>query len=154
MSGAVLEQSDDVRRSLTIAAPPAAVYAALVQPEGLRGWWSTHAEVATEAGGLTRFVWSDTDYTTFRVDRLIEPARIDWTCVGQHDSNLPKPDEWVGTTVSFCLTDEEGNTRLDFVHRGLAPLECGDVCSGGWDFFLHRSLKSLVETGHGLPWQP
>jgi uncharacterized protein YndB with AHSA1/START domain len=144
----------DVRRSLVVAAPCPAVYAALVEPDGLRGWWSARAEVSTAVGGLTRFVWSATDHTTFRIDRLVEPEAVDWTCVAQNDGQLPHPDEWVGTTVSFRLAEEGGGTRLDFVHRGLADLDCGDVCSRGWDFFLHRSLKPLVETGRGLPWRP
>ena len=146
--------SGDVRRTLTIDAPRAAVYRALVEPEGLRGWWSTRAEVATAEGGQTRFVWSATDYTTFRVDRLDHLAAIDWTCVDQRDSNLPEPDEWVGTTIAFRLEEDEGRTRLVFVHRGLAELECGDMCSGGWDFFLRRSLKPLPVRSTGSLHRP
>ena len=118
----------DVRRTLTIAAPPSAVYQALTQRDGLRGWWSTGTVLD---GDHIRFVWSDTDHTTFRVDRLDEPSRVEWTCVAQHDGNLPQPDEWVGTAVSFALNDVGEGTRLDFLHAGLADLECGDVCSGG-----------------------
>lgn len=144
----------DVRRTLTIDAPPQRVYDALVRPEGLRGWWSARADVSTAVGGTTRLAWSETDHTTFRIDRLVAPSQVEWTCVAQHDANLPEPDEWLGTSVSFRLSGDGEATRLDFVHRGLADLECGDVCSGGWDFFLRRSLKPLVETGHGMPWRP
>lgn len=144
----------DTRITLTLDAPAGAVYAALVEPAGLRGWWSTAADVSTDVGGTIRFPWSETDFTSFRVDRLDAPSAVDWTCVAQRDGHLPTPEEWVGTSVSFRLTPEGETTRLDFVHHGLAALECGDMCARGWDFFLRRSLRALVETGTGLPWDP
>jgi hypothetical protein len=43
-------------------------------------------------------------------------------------------------------------TELTFRHAGLRPsLDCYDSCSLGWDHYL-RSLRSLVETGTGMPY--
>jgi hypothetical protein len=101
-----------------------------------------------------RLDWSSDDFVVFRLDRLERPTAMRWTCVEQRDRNLPAPDEWVGTTVAFSFSDRGGTTRLDFVHHGLAPeLECFEACERGWDFFLRRSLKQLVEGGHGLPYR-
>jgi uncharacterized protein YndB with AHSA1/START domain len=146
---------DDYRCAITLDAPIASVYDALSTPAGLRGWWGTDAQVATEVGGHTRFNWSPTSFIVFRVEQLVRPTTIEWSCVEQQDENLPHPDEWVGTTLSFDLTDDAGATRLAFVHRGLIrDLDCFETCESGWDHFLRHSLRRLVETGRGIPYEP
>ena len=147
-------EGGDFRTRVTLRAPAGSVYRALTTPDGLRGWWSADADVGTEVGERIRFNWSASDYTEMRVDGLDPDVAVDWTCVAQHDRNLPDPREWVGTTLSFRLSPRpDGATRLDFVHRGLRPkLDCYDACENGWAYFLGRSLRGLVETGSGLPW--
>lgn len=148
-----VDPSGDFRSALTVEAPPAAVFDALLLPAGPRGWWTTDGSVVPETGGTIRLNWSPSTFIEFRVDRLERPAATDWTCVAQFDDNLPQPDEWVGTTLAFRLRAEKGRTRLSLVHRGLEPaLDCYDVCARGWDAFLHTSLKPMVETGAGAPW--
>jgi uncharacterized protein YndB with AHSA1/START domain len=143
----------DYRCTLVLHAPRTVVYDALTTPAGLTGWWTTDADVATTAGSQIRFNWSPTDHTTFRIDRLTPPTTLAWTCIAQHDTNLPHPDEWVGTTIGFELTDHDDGTQLTFIHHGLTPhLDCYDVCHSGWDHFLDQSLRAYVETGHGTPW--
>jgi hypothetical protein len=101
-----------------------------------------------------RLNWSSTDYVVFRLDELERPNRMRWTCVEQHDGNLPEPDEWVGTTLSFRFSAEGAATRLDLTHHGLVPqLDCYEVCERGWQLFLRRSLRQLIETGEGLPFR-
>lgn len=61
------------------------------------------------------------------------------------------PAEWIGTTVSFELTQEGAWTVLMFAHAGWRePVEFMNHCSTKWAIFL-MSLKSLVETGSGAP---
>ena len=38
-----------------LAAPPAAVYAALTTAKGLQGWWTHSCDVTTHVGGKTTF---------------------------------------------------------------------------------------------------
>jgi uncharacterized protein YndB with AHSA1/START domain len=150
---AFVDPSRDFRSALAIDASPAAVFDALLVPAGPQGWWSTDGSAARELGGTIRLNWSPATFVEFRIDRLDRPDATDWTCVAQHDDNLPRPDEWVGTTLAFRLREEAGGTHLSFVHRGLEPaLDCYDLCARGWDAFLHSSLKPLVETGLGAPW--
>ena len=61
--------------------------------------------------------------------------------------------EWEGTTIVFELASAgPDRTELTFRHVGLRPsLDCYDSCSLGWDHYL-RSLRSLVETGTGMPY--
>lgn len=145
------------RQSLVLEANPAAVYAALTTPAGLRGWWTQDCEVVTELGGTIHFRFGQT-YKEMRIDRL-EPGReVRWLCTGAHISaahaRLARRDEWVGTQLVFRLTPEgEGRTRLDFEHVGLVPaFECYGLCRDGWRHFL-GSLQQFVGTGRGTPYE-
>jgi hypothetical protein len=35
----------------------------------------------------------------------------------------------------------EGGIRLDFVHHGLKPLDCIELCEPGWQFHIGKYLK-------------
>ena len=48
-------------------------------------------------------------------------------------------------------SDEGGRTRLHFAHEGLAGLGCAEMCVKGWAHYIGVSLRSLVETGQGVP---
>ena len=62
------------------------------------------------------------------------------------------PAEWIGTTVSFDLTQDGDFTVLLFKHGGWRePVEFMSHCSTKWATFL-MSLKALVETGKAAPY--
>lgn len=144
--------SSDYRCDLSLDAPAQAVYDAVTSPGR---WWWTDVEPGAEVGAVMRFNWAPAHYLDVRIDKLVPHAEVEWTCVAQHDENLPEPDEWVGTRLSFRLREAAGRTHLAFVHHGLQPrLDCYGVCERGWDHFLRGSLKPLAETGRGLPLGP
>ena len=61
------------------------------------------------------------------------------------------PPEWIGTTISFELKQEDGFTIVLFRHEGWRePVEFMYHCSTKWAVFL-MSLKRLLETGQGEP---
>ena len=135
-------------------ASPARTYEALASPGGDNGWWTTDGDVVSGPGRLLRLNWSPSDYVVFRVDVADAPRELRWTCVAQHDASLPRPDEWLDTTLVFVLAPDGAGTLARFEHIGLAPaLDCYDACAGGWDFFLRRSVRQLVELGRGIPFQ-
>lgn len=148
--------SSDYTAHAHYAAQPAAVYQALTTPDGLRGWWGTDATVGTLPGERIRFRWSATDFTELQIEHLVADQEVLWTCVAQHDQNLPHPDEWLATRVHFVLHRDDANgTELHFTHHGLRPnLACYDICAGGWDWFLRHSLRGLLEGGQGTPFHP
>lgn len=141
------------QQNLIINATPAAVYAALTTPAGLRGWWTEDCDVSTELGGTIHFRFGR-NYKDLRIEQL-EPSReVRWYCTRAHIAagDLTRRDEWVGTDIVFRLTPEsEGRARVQFEHIGLVPaFECYELCSGGWQYFL-RSLQQFAETGRGTP---
>jgi uncharacterized protein YndB with AHSA1/START domain/ketosteroid isomerase-like protein len=154
--GRALPTTESFTADVRYAASAAAVYDALATPGGTRGWWSTDgdSDAATTPGQHVRLNWSDDDHVVFCVDAAERPTALRWTCVAQHDRNLPRPDEWVGTHVIFTLTADGDGTLLHFEHQGLTrKLDCFGQCRDGWDFFLRRSVRQLVELGHGLPYE-
>ncbi len=142
------------QQTLALKASPAAVYAALTTPEGLRGWWTQDCDVPTEVGQTLHFQFGR-NHKDMRIERLVPGREMRWRCTGAHiaAAEISRKDEWVGTELVFRLTpDGEGRTRLDFEHIGLVPaFECYDLCSNGWQYFL-RSLQQFVETGRGTPY--
>ena len=75
----------------------------------------------------------------------LQPAtRVEWEVVDG-------PSEWVGTTITFDLRQQDDWTIVLFAHSGWAePVEFMHHCSTKWATFL-MSLKALVETGTGAP---
>jgi hypothetical protein len=61
------------------------------------------------------------------------------------------PPEWIGTDVTFALSQQGDYTVVLFGHRNWREaVEFTAHCSTKWATFL-LSLKQLVETGSGQP---
>lgn len=143
------------QHSLVLETSPAAVYAALTTPDGLRGWWSQDADIATQVGGTSEFRFNCT-HKRMAIERLERDRTVQWRCTGDQRADIDQQahdGEWIGTRIVFRLTPEDtAHTRLEFEHVGLVPeFQCYTECSRGWQFFL-TSLQKLVETGHGTPY--
>ncbi|MDX6250847.1 MAG: hypothetical protein QOF10_4207, partial [Kribbellaceae bacterium] len=119
------------------------VYGALTTVEGLSAWWTDATRGDTEVDGVLQFRFREGGFDM--VVRELEPAKhVLWEVVDG-------PAEWVGTTVSFDLKQEDDYTIILFKHEGWRePVEFMHHCSTKWATFL-LSLKSLVETGKGAP---
>ncbi|WP_255991739.1 SRPBCC family protein [Chitinolyticbacter albus] len=144
------------QQTLSVAADPAAVYAALTTKAGLQGWWTQDCDVDTQVGGTVKFRFGQ-HYKHMRIEALSPGREVRWLCTVAHiDVNrFQHKDEWVGTQLVFHLTPSvEGGTRLEFEHVGLVPsFECYDLCQNGWQHFM-GSLQHYVETGVGEPFRP
>lgn len=142
------------QHTLTMAAPPAAVYAALSTIDGLRQWWSRDCDGESELGGTIRFRFGIC-HNAMRVDRLVPGHEVGWHCTDAHTvgDSVTQSAEWVGTAPQFHLSAAEaGGTRVVFEHVGLTPaLECHAMCVKGWTHFL-GSLQQYLETGEGTPY--
>jgi uncharacterized protein YndB with AHSA1/START domain len=138
--------------TLTLDAPSDTVYDAIATPGGLRRWWTAGADGAEEVGGVIRITFREDHWTEMRIAALDPGREVRWDCVAQHEPGFERPDEWVGTSVSFRLdpvTPE--TTRLRFAHVGLPALDCFALCRRGWDFYVGESLRELIESGTGRP---
>ena len=119
------------------------VYKALTTREGLSGWWTTDTQGESKVGGVLQFRFGKGGFD-MKVLELDPGKRVLWQIV-------EGPEEWIGTTVSFELKQQDEWTIVLFKHQGWKePVEFMHHCSTKWGVFL-PSLKSLLESGKGGP---
>lgn len=132
----------DILHRVGVTAPRDAVYTALTTVDGLSAWWTS--DTSGDPADLLQFRFGEVGGFDMKVLDLQPATRVEWEVVDG-------PSEWVGTTVTFDLRQQDDWTIVLFAHSGWAePVEFMHHCSTKWATFL-MSLKSLVETGEGAP---
>jgi len=132
------DPTPEVRLTVSIAAPPEAVFRALIEPEAINQWFgSESAVVEPRVGGRYALNWKyqvDGKDVTGGPTRILElePNRKlvlnwpDW----RGDATVE------GQTISFTLEPTGQGTRLTFVHAGFGrTTDIGDY-PFGWAWFL------------------
>src|SRR5260370_23735365 len=107
---------DRIERTVELAHPPSAVWAALTTAEGLSAWFGNEAVIDLRPGGSARMSWTDGFTVDMRVERVEEPRvfGFTWQIYG-----LPKDDPR-RTYVEFTLEPAGAGTRLVVVESGFA----------------------------------
>jgi uncharacterized protein YndB with AHSA1/START domain len=109
---------DRIERTVEIARPPTAVWAALTTAEGLGTWFGNSATINLRPGGTAQIAWSSGDKADLRIERVEEPAVFGFTW---HIYGLPDDDPR-RTYVEFTLEPVSAGTRLTVVESGFAQL--------------------------------
>jgi len=138
----------DIIHRIGIKAPAAKVYGALSTVEGVAGWWTKETTGESKVGGVITVRFSDHGVEKGKMDMEVvklNPGReVHWRFKAG-------PPEWVGTDVTFSLSQDGEYTILVFGHRNWREaVEFMAHCSMKWATFL-LSLRQLVETGRGKP---
>ncbi|WP_026629025.1 SRPBCC family protein [Dyadobacter alkalitolerans] len=120
------------------------IYDALTTEAGLAGWWTSNTQgQGNQLGNIIAFRFGAGGFD-MKVTALEEPTHVSWEVVDG-------PAEWVGTTISFDIRQENDYAILLFKHANWRePVEFMHHCSTKWAVFL-LSLKSLIEEGEGKP---
>jgi uncharacterized protein YndB with AHSA1/START domain len=125
---------DRIERTVQIAHPPAAVWAALTTAEGLSAWFGQQAAIDLRPGGAASMKWDSGHTADMRVERVEEPRVFGFTW---HIFGLPEDDPR-RTYVEFTLEPDGAGTRLTVVESGFAQLTddayrtAYDGNAGGW----------------------
>jgi len=139
----------DIVHRIGIKATPTKVFAALSTIDGLAGWWTDDTVGDARLGGKIAFrFWSVSKalvgMMVMQVEAETPPTEIRWLCT-------EGPDDWVGTSITFQLSEQDGQTIVLFGHRNWqVASEAMAHCSMKWAVFL-LSLRQYVETGIGQP---
>jgi uncharacterized protein YndB with AHSA1/START domain len=139
----------DIIHRIGIKAPIAKVYSALSTVEGVAGWWTRETTGESRPGGTVnvRFLSPTGDEVgrmEFEMVELIPNTEVRWRF-------RAGPEEWIGTDVTFTLSQNGDTTVVLFGHRNWREaVEFTAHCSMKWATFL-LSLRALVETGKGRP---
>ncbi len=110
---------DRIERTLELAHPPEAVWAALTTAEGLAAWFGNEAGIDLRPGGTAWMKWTGEGFAAdMRVERVEEPAVFGFTW---HINGLPEDDPR-RTYVEFTLEPVGRGTRLTVTESGFAQL--------------------------------
>jgi uncharacterized protein YndB with AHSA1/START domain len=122
------------------------VWQALTTPEGIRGWWTTQADVPGGVGSVVKLRFPNAPNSwDLRIDDADENELLRWHCVGG-------PPPWIDTDIVFRLASApDGATRVIFDHLGWKDAEeMVRVVTFGWVQMFLR-LKSYAESGEPKP---
>ena len=138
----------DIIHRIGINAPAADVYRAVATVDGVAGWWTKETTGDASVGGTINVCFRDEGVEKGRMDlevlELSPPKEVRWRVT-------EGPPEWLGTDVTFSLSQEDECTVLLFGHRNWREaVEFTAHCSMKWATFL-LSLRDLVENGAGSP---
>lgn len=135
----------DILHRVGVKTPtPDKTYEALTTLDGLAGWWTTDTTGSTDIDGVIKFRFPPVGGFDMKVLETRPNERVVWEVVDG-------PEEWIGTTISWDLSQDGDFTIILFKHAGWKePVEFMHHCSTKWATFL-MSLKSLIETGKGAP---
>ncbi len=139
----------DIIHRIGIKAPVAKVYAALATVEGVAGWWTKETTGESRPGGTVTFVFRSPEgeqkgKMVVDVAKLEADRAVRWHVTAG-------PPEWVGTDITFELSQQGDQTIVVFGHENWR--EAAEImahCSMKWATFL-LSLRDLVESGKGRP---
>jgi uncharacterized protein YndB with AHSA1/START domain len=133
-----------IKHLFHISTPREKVYKEVSTAEGAAKWWTTATHGDDKVGGTLLVPFGVHATMKFKVKELKPNEKVVWECM---DGN---PD-WVGTTLTFALDENEGKTRVRFEHTGWK--EAGDHyanCCFSWGRYM-ESLRQLCQTGKGMP---
>ncbi len=101
----------DIRHRVAISAPLESVYEAVATTEGLSEWWTRDGVrgESSEGSRLQFFFGQPSPAAVMEVTRLSPDGHVSWNCV-------EGADEWVGTRLTFDLTQNDDETVVLFAH--------------------------------------
>jgi uncharacterized protein YndB with AHSA1/START domain len=133
----------DIIHRIGIKSPATQVYEALTTLEGLAQWWTDEVRGDGRIGRKIEFYFrSETGElkgkVVMEVQALNAPKEVRWRCI-------EGPAEWVGTDITFQLSEQDNQTIVLFGHRNWREaVEFMSHCSMKWATFL-LSLREYVE---------
>lgn len=139
----------DIIHRIGIKSPIAQVYKAITSLDGLARWWTDEVKGNDQLGGKIEFSFRSVSgeimgRMVMEVQALNAPKDVRWRCI-------EGPEEWIGTDITFQLSEQDNQTIVIFGHRNWREAtESTAHCSMKWSIFL-LSLREYVETGKGKP---
>jgi uncharacterized protein YndB with AHSA1/START domain len=139
----------DIIHRIGIHSSATEVYKALSTIKGLANWWTEETDGEEAAGGKIEFIFrTETGHIkgkmVMQIEELNADKNVSWRCVDG-------PPEWIGTNITFDLSQQDDQTIIIFGHRNWKEaIEFMAHCSMKWAVFL-LSLREYLEAGKGKP---
>lgn len=135
----------EVRHRVGIRGSAAEIYAALIEPDRLAGWWATSADGAPEAGRALELTFGELATLSFVIRGLEANLLLHLECSSG-------PDPWRGSELRFALEEADDQVFVTLTHRNDAADDDSFLYfSTKWPLYL-LSLRDFIETGRGRPY--
>lgn len=149
MTRQTAKQKQDFNLSLTVKASAKETMKKIGQVDL---WWAKKFKGRADKLKDAFSVYFGDTYVDFKISEVIPDKKIVWRVTDCNLHWIKEKKEWKNTEVIWSLTEKDGKTRIEFVHKGLTPeSECYEGCKPGWTHHLKDSLVKLIEKGKGFP---
>ena len=129
-----MPESFVVHREAHIAAPPAAVFALMTDPEKILRWMGTEAQVEPQPGGLYLDNVTGARFARGSFREVVPVHRLAYS-FGWDGSGVVPPGS---SLVEIDLIEQEGGTLLRLTHSGLPSADQFAGHAEGWAHYLGR----------------
>ncbi|HTA27513.1 MAG TPA: SRPBCC domain-containing protein [Bacteroidia bacterium] len=115
-------------------------------------WWAKDFKGKAARLNDEFSVYFGDTFVDFKISEVIPDKKIVWFVTDCNLGWIKDKKEWKNTEVIWNLTEKDGKTTIDFVHKGLTPeSECYESCKPGWTHHIKDSLQKLINEGKGFP---
>jgi uncharacterized protein YndB with AHSA1/START domain len=126
-----------------VDAAPQGVLQALTTTEGIRGFWTSRADVPPEVGG------------TLKLGFPVAPLPFDLRLEQSDDRTVAWrtesfPPHWVGTTIRWDVEPRDEGSTVNFRHDGFSEDGHAGHAAFTWGQIMVQ-LKKYAESGHPAP---
>jgi len=140
-----------VRRETHVAAPPAAVFALLTDPEKILRWMGTEAQVEPQPGGLYLVNVTGARVARGAFREVVPVHRLAYSFGWEGDDEVPPGS----SLIEIDLIDRDGGTLMRMTHSGLPnETSCANHATG-WAHYMGRLSVAASGRDPGPdPWRP
>ena len=119
----------------------------------VRGWWSEEIEGDTDKlNDEFLYHYQDVHNCKMKLVEVIPGKKVVWLVMDNYFKFTTDKTEWIGTKISFDISEKDNQTQVRFTHWGLVPeYECYTICHDAWSNYINHSLRNLIVTGKGQP---
>ena len=139
-----------VRREQHVAAPQAAVFALLTDPEKLLRWIGTEAQLEPQPGGLYLVNVTGARFARGTFREVVPVHRLAYSFGWEGSETVPPGS----SLIEVDLLDRDGGTLLRMTHTGLPSQAQCDAHDKGWAHYLARLTMAAVGTDPGVDIRP
>lgn len=136
--------------TFTVSQSPKEVFDAI---NNVRGWWNQGINGITDKlNGEFLQHYKDVHIVKMKITEFVPNKKVVWHVLDNFFNFVEDKSEWVNTDIIFEISEKNGKTEMHFTHKGLVPqYECFEICNNAWTSYVQGSLKTLIETGTGMP---